>query len=376
MGAYFTEVHGKILDAWQKCFSIYIDTLHKYNHQLSRIDSDSDTIIDSDYLLDFHERMNKAENNYKIVGKESDDFIIKYRQYLMNLWRTPNADDIIKAINDSSTKAKTQVEAMESLDANFRNAYEEVERLLDIIEAACKCETLKSASITGYKRGDVNGLDWAKELAILGVGVDVLESGFLSLIDFSFIQDEKTWCGVASTLFVLAYLETFERESLISNFIRPSQSEIAEHVIPDGEDTAFVYVITKYINSLFNPDAIRYRDGDELADEWEGNMVTQYVSEVTVYNRIITSLSLNRPVILNCNPYKGLNYYSGSGYNDNHYVVVVAYCEETDTFTIFDPTYIENDPPYQGRHDGITIGEIYNSLLAQTKETGWMVYAE
>ena len=199
--------------------------------------------------------------------------------------------------------------------------------------------------------------------------------GAYKSIDENIIQETDTWCGMASTLMVLTALETSEPDSLKDDYVRPTQSEIADRV-RDWKDTGNVELMTKYLNSQLKPDAVQYRDGELAGDRWEANMVTHYIDKEEVKRRLIRSLELNRPVILNCNPYDGLNYYSDYPDSGSHYVVVEAYDKETDTFVICDCTYI--DKKYQGRHYGITIEEIHKSLRSQPNPDmdGWLIYAK
>lgn len=178
---------------------------------------------------------------------------------------------------------------------------------------------------------------------------------FYCYVDSSIIQEEKTWCGVASTLMALTGIEKYAKSDLVSGYKRPTQSAIAGKVIPKGDDTAWVYLITEYLNSQLKNNKYVYKK------------INSYVSKDNLKQYIYTSLLHNRPVILSAKPYASISYYIESKYNylinGAHYLVVEAYNSYTDTFTISDCTYLEDDNiVLQGQHDDITLDEIYDSV--------------
>lgn len=178
-------------------------------------------------------------------------------------------------------------------------------------------------------------------------------------VDETIEQENPTWCGVASTLMALTGIENCNRSALISGYKRPTQQDIALEVLGD-KGTAIVYKIRDYLNTKIKSSYTKYRF------EPIENGVTKY----DVEELIIDSLSKNRPVILHSKPYRDFDYYSDisftndDNYDIGHYLVVEEYNSSTDRYTIADCTYIGT---YQGRHTGITLDEIYNSLTNKSE---------
>lgn len=146
---------------------------------------------------------------------------------------------------------------------------------------------------------------------------------------------------------------------MVSGYKRPTQSQIDKEVAgTDG--TGVVYKIKNYLNTQIKSSYTQYRY------EAINSSVTKY----DVEEWIIDSLSKNRPVILHSKPYRDLDYYSDISftkdeyYDSGHYLVVEEYNSATDRYTIADCTYIGT---YQGRHTGVTLDEIYNSLTNKSE---------
>ncbi len=178
-------------------------------------------------------------------------------------------------------------------------------------------------------------------------------------VDATIEQEENDWCGMASTLMALTGIENCNRSALISGYKRPTQSQIDKEVAgTDG--TGVVYKIKNYLNTQIKSSYTQYRY------EAINSSVTKY----DVEEWIIDSLSKNRPVILHSKPYRDLDYYSDISftkdeyYDSGHYLVVEEYNSATDRYTIADCTYIGT---YQGRHTGVTLDEIYNSLTNKSE---------
>ena len=168
-------------------------------------------------------------------------------------------------------------------------------------------------------------------------------------VDASIVQENNNWCGAGSTQMALTGIETYNRNTLISGYTRPTQSQIAPYIMDNtsiGE--SYPGSMTQYLNSKLT------------ANEYTCEPITASTTKNDVKEYIINSLINNRPVILNALPYYTFSYYSDwSGLNTGHYLVVEDYNSYTDTYTVVDCTYLED---YHGRHTQITIDEIYNSV--------------
>ncbi|MCL2087689.1 MAG: C39 family peptidase [Oscillospiraceae bacterium] len=219
------------------------------------------------------------------------------------------------------------------------------------------------------------GNDEPEKVEKVEVETNVEFIGAYKSIDENIIQETDTWCGMASTLMVLTALETSEPDSLKDDYVRPTQSEIADKV-RGWDDTGWVYLIRNFLNSQLNHDSPQYKyEGVPWDDVRTGEL-----SESEVNDKIINSLAQNRPVILHSKPYGSLNYYSGieshtkiNPETAQHYIVVEAYDKNSETFVICDPTNIRHGDlsPYNGRKYGVTLEEIYKSVLSN----GWLIYA-
>ena len=173
---------------------------------------------------------------------------------------------------------------------------------------------------------------------------------FYCTVDTTIEQEQPTWCGVGSTLMALTGIETFSSTTLVSGYTRPTQTVIANNVIPPNENTAFVGYIVQYLNSLLKSSKYTYK------------MVSSTTTSAQIQSYIKSSLAANRPVIFRSYPYNNsLSYYNGSGidYDEAHYIVVYRYDSSNNTFSIADCTYVDG---YQGSHHNITLNEIYNCL--------------
>lgn len=168
-------------------------------------------------------------------------------------------------------------------------------------------------------------------------------------VDASIQQEQENWCGPGSISMALSGIETYNRNTLISGYTRPTQSDIAPNVM--GGDGAVPGNMTSYLNSMLK------------ANKYTCEPITASTTKNDVKEYIINSLINNRPVILNSLPYNTFSYYSGCGYTGGHYLVVEDYNSYTDTYTVVDCTYLgDENNVYHGRHGQITIDEIYNSV--------------
>lgn len=175
----------------------------------------------------------------------------------------------------------------------------------------------------------------------------------------------SAWCGIASTLMALTGIENYDSNSLVSNYTRPTLSDIASETIQSGYVTPTVYNLTVYLNSKVTRNKYTYRE------------VNSSITKAQITDYIKNSLADNRPVLLHAKPYQAFNYYVEGGMSDTsgHYIVVEAYEPGNGMFTVSDCTYVTHNPPYQGRHYNITIDEIYNSLYNPEEVTGrYIIY--
>lgn len=175
----------------------------------------------------------------------------------------------------------------------------------------------------------------------------------------------SAWCGIASTLMALTGIESYDSQSLVSNYTRPTMSEIAAETIQSDSITPTVCNLTVYLNSKITRNKYTYKKIDSSTTKAQ---ITDYIKN---------SLADNRPVLLHAKPYQAFNYYVEGGMSNTsgHYIVVEAYEPGNGMFTVSDCTYVTHNPPYQGRHYNITIDEIYNSLYSPGKITGrYIIY--
>lgn len=191
---------------------------------------------------------------------------------------------------------------------------------------------------------------------------DVTSSGnlFSCPVNTSIVQENETWCGVASTLMVLTGISINNDFALNPSYVEPTQTQISTHVIPNGQNTAYVYLISEYLNSQLKDDA-----SNHYAYDYVGSSTT--VTQLTNY--IKYSLAADRPVILLAAPYEALSYYDGCGIDESnlHYIVIDGYDRITNTFWVADCTYIE---AYQGRHYNVAAAEILECV-----EDSYIIYA-
>lgn len=194
---------------------------------------------------------------------------------------------------------------------------------------------------------------------------------FYCHVDSSIVQEQRTWCGVGSTLMALTGIESYDSYDLVNGYTRPTQSTIATNVV-DSNNTAVVGSIVTYLNTKIKSDKYAYV------------MVSASTSQSQIRNHIKYSLAVNRPVILRAYPYGTIDYYDSLynagqvGRTNAHYIVVEGYDSTTDTFTVSDCTYINyNNNQYQGRHYNISMAEIYSCLQrpADNSLEGYIIYA-
>lgn len=210
------------------------------------------------------------------------------------------------------------------------------------------------------KRITKNVLSLFLALSILVEGVVCADEGIMPFdvnysgvffycdVDSSIVQETNTWCGVASTLMALTGIENYNRSLLKSGYVRPTQKQIANNVV-NKENTAVVYKIVNYLNSMLI--------GNKYTSFYYSKYSLPSAKELT--DKIKLSLAANRPVILQCKPYKAFNYYNGASYDNAHYVVIDEYDAVSDVFNVVDPTYLSS---YQGRHRDVTAEEILKSI--------------
>lgn len=190
-------------------------------------------------------------------------------------------------------------------------------------------------------------------------------------VDSSIVQEQKTWCGVGSTLMALTGIENYDSNDLVSGYTRPTQSSIATNVV-DSNSTAVVWKIVNYLNTKIK------------SDEYAYVAISSSTTNSQICNYIKYSLAVNRPVILRSYPYGAIDYYD-SLFNtgevartEAHYIVVEGYDSTTNTFTVSDCTYVNyGNNQYQGRHYNVSMTEIYSCLQkpANAVYDGYIIYA-
>lgn len=274
----------------------------------------SASAVEVEYQNSYEEKIGQTDSILRLLQSISDDYIIKY-------------PDKVEEINNIMSEYYQNDEFRSEFNDSNEAAAETYSRALDI-EMEIKNE---SSLVQPYGS------------TVIGGGLGVL---YYCYVDSTIMQEETDWCGVASTQMVLSGVKRYDSSSLPSGFVLPEQSEIATEVM--GTNGAVVYKIKNYLNSLLSNKTYTYKQ------------ITSSVTKSDIQEYIMNSLNKNRPVILHAVPYVGMDYYSSmSNYRTGHYLVVEEYSTYTDTYTISDCTYLTR---YQGRHEGITIDEIYNSL--------------
>lgn len=195
--------------------------------------------------------------------------------------------------------------------------------------------------------------------AVIGSGLGMM---YYCYVDESIEQEEIDWCGVASTLMALTGIEEYNRGALVSGYVRPTQSQIADSVYDSSAKSALVYLIKNYLNQQITSGKYTYKE------------ITSSVTKTQVKNYIKNSLEKNRPVILHAKPYQAFDYYSGFSSTVGHYIVVEDYNSYSNTFTVADCTYLNE---YQGSHGNITLDEIYDSLYSPSNGVSgrYIIYA-
>jgi len=152
MGAYFTEVHGAVLDAWQDCISYYRMALGRFNRELLEVDSSQIAIIEEDYLYDFAMGMQGFGSRISDTDAEVQSFHSRYNSYLES--SRYSAVILGETADQAVRETNSQIERMGEVDYRFANeAYAEVERLLDNIEFVSRNSLLFSSDGTFYTSG-------------------------------------------------------------------------------------------------------------------------------------------------------------------------------------------------------------------------------
>lgn len=268
---------------------------------------------------------------YTELSKTADSYISEYPDYS-------------ELINDLLHEYSTDPELCREYEYSPDNAIETFSKSIEIeLEIASHANCIAPTAST-----------------VVGSGLGVL---YYCYVDDSIVQEENDWCGVASTLMALTGIEEYNSGTLVNGYVRPTQSQIADNVYDSSLNSAVVGLIKNYLNTKVTYNTYTFKE------------ITGSVSKTQVKNYIQNSLEKNRPVILHAKPYKAFNYYSNmSSYTTGHYIVVEDYNSYTNTFTIADCTYVSN---YQGRHTGITLDEIYNSLYSLSNGVSgrYIIYA-
>lgn len=274
----------------------------------------SASALEVDHNISCEENMGKEDSLLCMLQNISDSYIIKY-------------PDNIEAIQNIMVEYYRNELFRSEYNISPESAADTYSRALEIqMEINGELSEVQPAGST-----------------VIGGGLGVL---YYCYVDDSITQEENNWCGVASTLMALSGIKRYDSGSLPSGYVLPEQSEIAPEVM--GSYSAVVYKIKQYLNSLLANKTYTYKE------------ITRSVSKSDIQEYIQNSLIKNRPVILHAVPYAGMGYYSSmSNLRTGHYLVVEEYSSYTDTYTISDCTYLNQ---YQGRHEGITVDEIYNSL--------------
>jgi len=184
MGAYFTEVHGAILDAWQDCIAYYCMVLNKYNRELLEVDSNPHAVIDESYVDEFAYGLYNFRSNFL----DTDDSVRSFNSNFSHILEsaltevtTAAGSAIEQMIEQTAKDAAAQLERMGQLDYRFYNeAYAEVERLLGEIKAASERNLLLKSCGTFYTAGYFSNEGFADKLSLSDGAIDrMVESFFI-----------------------------------------------------------------------------------------------------------------------------------------------------------------------------------------------------
>ena len=135
MGAYLTEVHGSVLEAWQSVLIYYMAVLTRFSNELSQVDPNDNTIIDMAYLCDFSESIRPLERRYEETSYASRNLIQRFFDLFTN--SAPDPNSLIEYMTQCDRITVEQMNRMRELDESYRNAFDEVNRLLSEIEDVC-----------------------------------------------------------------------------------------------------------------------------------------------------------------------------------------------------------------------------------------------
>jgi len=177
MGAYFTEVHGAILYAWQDCIAYYRMVLDKYNRELLDVDPNTMAVIEEIYVDEFASGLLNFKNSLLDTDDSTNAFYSAFGDHLMS--PRPATTTLIDTAERMISDAVAQMDRMGQLDFRFySSAYAEVERILDVIKKACATGLLCADSGTIYTSGLFNTEGFADGLRLSEGAIDRMVEGF------------------------------------------------------------------------------------------------------------------------------------------------------------------------------------------------------
>ena len=177
MGAYFTEVHGAILDAWKDCIAYYRMVLDRFNRELLEVDSNQFAIIEDDYLYNFAVGIQGFRSRIMDTDIETQRFFSRYNFHLES--GRYSGETLSQTAGETAYETNCQIERMGELDYRFASeAYAEVERMLDNIEFICSNSVLVRNCGTFYTSGFFESLGAHNLLKLSDDAVARMVEGF------------------------------------------------------------------------------------------------------------------------------------------------------------------------------------------------------
>lgn len=155
IGSYFSEVHGYTLLAIMKCYSRFQSTFSQYVNELVRIHGTSEpdlaggnaTIVNSEYVTAYYSDLTAVCNAFSETSSEVYTLYSKYGEYFTQV--QPSSTDLTNELLGGGTLVINQLTEITNLDAQFANAYYDIDDMMMGIKRVCETMTIT----TGYQAG-------------------------------------------------------------------------------------------------------------------------------------------------------------------------------------------------------------------------------
>jgi hypothetical protein len=163
VSAYLTEVHGRMLMAWKDIFSFYRILLGRYVDELDGVDENDSSIIEADYLHVFSNQSINVINDYTLLDSSVNTFVSRYNDLLGIVPRLNGAELLVDGLQSSANIARDVENNMGTMDYKYTTAFDDVEQLLNGIEAFTGYNLLGSNGL-GFTPGSLSGMSWYNDL--------------------------------------------------------------------------------------------------------------------------------------------------------------------------------------------------------------------